>query len=54
VLAGKCGGYFKTGQCVPAGKTVNAVLAELCEAMGVHVDYIGDPKFAQRMPEIAA
>jgi hypothetical protein len=34
ILAGKAGGYFKTGQCLP-GKTTTAVLADVCAAMGV-------------------
>jgi hypothetical protein len=36
VLAGRCGGYFKTGQvAASAGKPTSSVLAELCRALGV-------------------
>jgi hypothetical protein len=36
MLAGSCGGYFATGQCVPgAGKAVAGVFADICKAMGV-------------------
>jgi hypothetical protein len=40
LLAGKCGGYFKTGQCL-TGNTTTMVLADLCEAMGVSVHPFG-------------
>jgi hypothetical protein len=35
MLAGSCGGYFKTGQCVAGGKPISSVLADICKAMGV-------------------
>jgi hypothetical protein len=36
LLAGRCGGYFKTGQCAQsAGQPLTGVLAEICSAMGV-------------------
>ncbi len=36
VLAGKGGGYFATGQCAPsAGKPLNGVMTDICQAMGV-------------------
>jgi hypothetical protein len=36
VLAGKCGGYFATGQCPDsAGKPLNGVMTDICQAMGV-------------------
>jgi Protein of unknown function (DUF1552) len=36
VLAGKAGGYFATGQCPPsAGKPLNGVMTDICQAMGV-------------------
>jgi hypothetical protein len=36
VLAGKCGGYFQTGQCAPStGKPLNGVMTDICQAMGV-------------------
>jgi hypothetical protein len=35
-LAGKGGGYFQTGQCAPsAGKPLNGVMTDICQAMGV-------------------
>jgi hypothetical protein len=34
LLAGKCGGYFKTSQCL-GGNTTTMVLADICQAMGV-------------------
>jgi Protein of unknown function (DUF1552) len=36
VLAGSAGGYFNTGQCPPsAGKPLNGVMTDICQAMGV-------------------
>jgi hypothetical protein len=35
LLAGSCGGYFKTGICTPEGKPTNGVMTELCNAFGV-------------------
>lgn len=36
ILAGQCGGYFKTGQCAQsAGKPLNGVLADVANALGV-------------------
>jgi len=44
LLAGKGGGYFKTGQCAPSsGKTVTAVLADICLSMGVTQQPFGTP-----------
>jgi hypothetical protein len=40
LLAGRAGGYFKTGQCL-GGQTTTSVLASLCEAMGVPVNPFG-------------
>ena len=43
VMAGSCGGYFKTGRSLdlPAGTPNNAVLVALCNAMGAHTDTFG-------------
>jgi hypothetical protein len=42
LLAGSAGGYFKTGQCASsAGKPLNGVLAEICNAMGVPTPWFG-------------
>jgi hypothetical protein len=36
ILAGKAGGYFKTGQCASSsGRPLTGVLAEICNALGV-------------------
>jgi hypothetical protein len=38
MLAGSCGGYFRTGQCLVGGTAssgVSGVLADVCKAMGV-------------------
>jgi hypothetical protein len=44
MLAGKGGGYFKTGQCFPAaGKTTTSALADICNAMGVAQHPFGSP-----------
>jgi len=36
VMAGSCGGYFKTGRslALPAGTPNNGLLVALCDAMG--------------------
>ena len=36
LLAGKCGGYFATGQCADsAGKSLNGVMSDICQAFGL-------------------
>jgi hypothetical protein len=46
LLAGQCGGYFKTGQVADsAGKPLHGVLAEICSAMGTPVEFFGDRAF---------
>ena len=48
ILGGSCQGYFKTGQCaLSAGNPINGVLADVCNAMGVPVDYFGDSGFGK-------
>ena len=55
ILAGKCGGYFKTGQCIAnVNKPMTGVLAEICNAMDVTVDHFGDPETGKPMPELRA
>ena len=43
VMAGSCGGYFKTGRslALPAGTPNNAILVALCNAMGAPVQTFG-------------
>ena len=52
ILAGSCGGYFKTGRFYPwpSGKPnqsmpQNGVLAAVCNAMDVPVDHYGDAEY---------
>jgi hypothetical protein len=55
ILAGRCQGYFKTGRCVAnSGRAINAVLTEVCNAMGVKVDAFNDPEHGKPMPELRA
>jgi hypothetical protein len=40
LLAGKCGGYFATGQCAAsAGKQLGGVMSDICNAFGVMSPY---------------
>jgi hypothetical protein len=44
ILAGRGGGYFKTGQCASSsGKPTSGVLTEICNAMGVSNSPFGAP-----------
>ncbi len=47
ILAGSCGGYFRTGRYVKqnGGKPLNGVLAGLSNAMGVPAQTFGDPRY---------
>ena len=55
LLAGTCGGYFKTGQVADsAGKPLHGVLAQLCNAIGVPVEFYGDKTFGAPMTGLAA
>jgi hypothetical protein len=55
LLAGSCGGYFKTGQVADsAGKPLHGVLAELCNAMGVPVEFFGDRTIGAPMSGLKA
>ena len=47
VLAGSCGGAFKTGRCIDfGGKSHSGLLSSLATAMGVDTDGFGDPDFS--------
>jgi hypothetical protein len=48
ISAGSCGGYFKTGQCLPERKPTNGVMTEVCNAFGVK------SPFGYDLPEIRA
>jgi hypothetical protein len=51
LLAGSCQRTFKTGQVVAtAGKPINGVLSELCNAMDVPVTSFGDPTHGGPLP----
>ncbi|MGA9524610.1 MAG: DUF1552 domain-containing protein [Myxococcaceae bacterium] len=51
VLAGSCGGYFKTGQNLQLnGVPHNRLLLSLAEAMGVPTKTFGDPAFCEGGP----
>jgi hypothetical protein len=55
ILAGKCGGFFRTGFCAEsAGKPLNGVLTDVCNAMGVPVEYFGNPGFGRSWPGLRA
>jgi hypothetical protein len=49
ILAGSAGGYFKTGQCMPAGGfSINNVMSDICNAYGVM------PSFGEVKPGLKA
>ena len=55
LLAGKCGGYFKTGRVADsAGKPLHGVLAQLCNALEVPVEFYGDKTFGAPMAGLEA
>ena len=47
VMAGSCGGYFKTGRslALPPGTPNNALLVALCNAMGTPVSTFGEASY---------
>ena len=46
VLAGSCGGWFRTGRSLDfEGKNHNDLLVSICQAMGVAVDTFGNPAY---------
>lgn len=56
ILAGKCGGYFKTGQYLASAqdKPVNHILVDLAHAMDVPIDYLANPDVRGPMPGLKA
>jgi hypothetical protein len=56
VLAGRCGGYFKTGQFVrnATGVATNGVLISLCNALGVPTETVQDPKYGGELTALRA
>lgn len=59
ILAGSCGGYFKTGRFLPwpGGKTgqsvpQNGVLTALCNAMDVPMDYYGEQDYGGELSSL--
>jgi hypothetical protein len=55
ILAGKCGGYFKTGQCLTnTGRAINGPMMEICQAMDVKLDWFGDKDLGGPMPQLRA
>jgi hypothetical protein len=46
IMAGKGGGYFKTGQSLPDGKPTNGIMTEICNAFGV------TSPFGYNIPEV--
>jgi hypothetical protein len=53
IIAGKCKGYFKTGQCIVApNRAINGPLMEMASAMDAKIDYFGDPALGKPMPEL--
>ncbi len=56
VIAGRAGGYFKTGQFARSSKSVavNGVLIALCNAMGAPTETFGDPKYGGELTSLKA
>jgi hypothetical protein len=55
ILAGQAGGYFKTGQCAQsAGKSLNGVLADVANAIGVPMASWGDASYGKPWPGLRA
>jgi hypothetical protein len=51
VIAGNCGGYFKTGRYLRYDHAPhNGLLVAFCNAMGMPRDYYGDPKYGGELP----
>jgi hypothetical protein len=52
-MVGSAGGYFKTGQVLRYMKQPhNKLLTTICNAMGLMVTTVGDPKYAGNFPEM--
>jgi hypothetical protein len=55
VLAGSCGGYFKTGQSLKPGRVhTNNLLVALCNAMGATRTSFGDEKYGSELAGLRA
>jgi hypothetical protein len=55
VLAGRCGGAFKTGRYLQYNKLPhNGVLVALANAMGVPTETFGDPAYGGELPDLRA
>ena len=55
MVAGRGGGYLRTGQCAASdGKALNGVLVELCNAVGVPTQFFGSQEFGGAMPGLRA
>lgn len=55
LMAGRCAGYFRTGRVAETtGKPLHGVLAEICNAMEVPVEFYGDRAFGAPMPGLKA
>lgn len=53
VIAGGCGGYFKTGRYLKYDKAPhNGLLVAFCNAMGVPRTSFGDPKYGGELPGV--
>jgi hypothetical protein len=55
VMLGSCGGYFKTNQVVRYQKEAhNKLLTTVCNAMGLMVPVVGDPKYTGTLTQLLA
>ncbi len=56
ILAGSCGGYFKTGRYIKPAERVptNQVLVALANAMGATMTSFGDPKYGGELAALRA
>ena len=54
VMAGSCGGYFKTGRslALPAGTPNNGLLVALCNAMGTPVTTFGEKSYGGELTSL--
>jgi hypothetical protein len=53
ILAGSCGGAFRTGRKIDAGNAMHSgILVETCHAMGVPTDDWGEPEYRVEMPTL--
>jgi hypothetical protein len=54
IMAGSCGGYFKTGQAIRRTAPTNQVLVALCNAMGFPRPFFNDEKYGGELPGLRA